>query len=193
MKKLLRFPLNIQLFNDGGTNGDGGTTTTTTQTNGDGKVNVKETPEYLQLKNQFDKLASEIAGLKKKEKESLPELDQLRQDLELQKQATAEAQKEILHSKITNKFISAGFDEKTTQGFITAFTNEDRLVFIDELIKGFNARIETIKAEVKAEFQASQTVPLGNNNQEKGTNIDDILQYKSTTSGKSPLDIIYKK
>lgn len=193
MKKLLKFPLNIQLFNDGGTNGDGGTTTTTTQTNGDGKVNVKETPEYLQLKNQFDKLASEIAGLKKKEKEALPELDQLRQDLELQKQATAEAQKEILHSKITNKFISAGFDEKTTQGFITAFTNEDRLVFIDELIKGFNARIETIKAEVKAEFQASQTVPLGNNNQEKGTNIDDILQYKSTTSGKSPLDIIYKK
>ena len=193
MKNLLRFPLNIQLFNDSGT--DGGANSTNPNAGETGTpTDVKNTPEYLKLKNQFDQLASEIATIKKKEKESLPEIDQLRKDLEEQKKATIEAQKEILHSKITNKFVSAGFDEKTTESFIKAFTNEDKLVFIDELLKGFNARIETIKSEVKAEFQASQTVPSGNNgNNDKKTNIDDILLYKSTSNGKSPLDIINKK
>ena len=78
MKNLLRFPLNIQLFNDGGT-----------------EVDVKTSPEYLKLKSQFDSLASQVADYKKKEKASLPELDQLRKDLEEQKKATADAQKEI--------------------------------------------------------------------------------------------------
>lgn len=191
MKNLLRFPLNIQLFNDGGTNG--GSENDPSNTNS-GQIDVKNSPEYLKVKKQMDELASQVANYKKKEKESLPELDQLRKDLEEQKKATADAQREILHSKITAKFIGAGFDEKTTEGFIKAFSdNENPLAFIDTIISGINARIEKVKADAKAEFQSSQTIPGGNNNPNNGkTNIDDLLKYKPTYGGKTPLDLIRK-
>lgn len=193
MKNLLRFPLNIQLFNDGGSNG-GSTNLTPNPNDGGTEVDVKTSPEYLKLKSQFDSLASQVADYKKKEKASLPELDQLRKDLEEQKKATADAQKEILHSKITAKFIGAGFDEKTTEGFIKAFTDsENPLNFIDTIINGINARIEKVKADAKAEFQSSQTVPGGNGNPNNNkTNVDDLLKYKPSYGGKTPLDLIKK-
>lgn len=194
MKEKFRFPLLIQLFASGGENGgteSGGETNKTNEENNK-SLDIKSTPEYLNLKNQFDKLASEVAGYKKKEKESLPEIDQLKNALEEQKQATLKAQKEILNSKITNKFVSVGFDEKTIESFINAYDSGDSLKFVDELIKGFNSKIEEVKAQAKAEFQASQTIPSGNKNPKNEGVIDDLLPFKSTRNG-NPLDIINKK
>lgn len=192
MKNMFRFPLSIQLFNDGGGNGGGGTPNENVKS--ENPTDIKSSQEYINLKNQFDKLASEVANYKKKEKESLPEIDQLKTALEEQKQATLKAQKEILNSKITNKFSSVGFDEKTVESFIKAYDSGDALAFVDELIKGLNTKIEGVRAEANAKFQQSQTIPNGNNpNPNNKGVIDDLLPYTRSLNKANPLDIINKK
>lgn len=166
LQKKQRFPLNIQLFaeNNGTDNGNGGT-----------PPDVKNSPEYLALKAQLDSTSSELSKMKKAQKDTLPEVERLKNDYNEMKVQKEQVEQELLHSKISAKFGSAGFDEKEISKFIDSYKNGDILSFLGEVISAYEKKVETIKNAEKEKFMKSQTVPGGGNSGNDRNPSDDAI------------------
>lgn len=188
-KDLFKFPLNIQTFSDDGGNNGGGN-------NGDGTYDIEKDPRYIKLKEANDKNSSELAKFKKEQKEKLPELEQLKQDLENERKARASAEAEILNAKITTEFVNAGFGEEDVKTLLEKRATENPLDFIQAICSLHKKQIEKVRADEAQKFQGSTTYPPAN---EKGNNgnsgnafMDNVIKQNKNAYG-TPLDRMNKK
>ncbi|MFR7590221.1 MAG: hypothetical protein ACLUVC_02160 [Longibaculum sp.] len=133
-------PLDIQLFAEGGDGGEGGS----------GGDNITSPAEQLVPKKEFDKLASELASIKREQREKLT-LEQ-QKELEIQEKDTkiAELEKKITKSTLESGLSASGLDQKYVKSLTDAILDGDT----DSIIKNLNKALEEIKTKHNQELEA---------------------------------------
>lgn len=148
-------------------------------------------------KATFDRTASELAALKKKNKERMSEDEQRAAQQQEILDQLATMQKENAQMKQEKAFLAGGYDAKTASKLAECLSNGDMNGFIQEQSRFAAEQKETAKAEAKAELMKDFT-PIGGAGGKK--NEEDPLAVKmaksllSKSSGgkNSPEDIINK-
>ena len=125
---------NLQLFSDGGEGGGAEPTPT----------------EPSVPKKEFDKLASELARIKREQKEKMT-LDQ-QKELELKERDTriAELEKEITKSTLKSGLSTSGLDSKHVESITNAILEGDT----GNIIKSLNKALEEIDSKHKQELES---------------------------------------
>lgn len=128
---------NLQLFSDGG--------------EGEGLDTPRPTPEEPSVpKKDFDKVASELARIKRDQKEKMT-LDQ-QKELELKERDAkiAELEKEITKSTLKSGLSTSGLDLKHVESITHAILEGDT----DNIIKSLNKALEEIDSKHKQELES---------------------------------------
>lgn len=127
---------NLQLFSEGG--------------DGDGGGDVKTPAEQSVPKKEFDKLASELASIKREQKEKLT-LEQ-QKELEIQERDTkiAELEKKITKSTLESGLSTSGLDPKYVKSLTDAILDGDT----DSIIKNLNKALEEINSKHNQELES---------------------------------------
>lgn len=182
-KKLM--PLNIQLFADGGTNDGGqGGNTDTPKTYSQEDID-KLTNEIEKYKKSIDSLSKENADHKRKAKEKLSEEEKIAQAQKEKDDLLAQTQKELLGIKMSKEFLTAGFDENTTNDIIECFNKGDSVEFAKNISNHVKKLIENVRKEEQTKFQQSATVPpTGNGKTTQGVNpvVEKYISHKNSKS-----------
>ena len=156
LKKHFKLPLNIQLFtepNEGGNGGEGGGT--------DPKPKTYTEEEYKKLKDSFDKSASELAELKKRERERLTD-----EEKKLKEQEEKDAEYQSMKSRIEdyelkNQLIKDNtFTSEEADSIIKEKADSSKMLeVIVSLIKN---KVEEAVKIAKADFMKSSDVDGSN-------------------------------
>lgn len=150
-----RFPLNLQMFAEGGEGGDGG---------GGGKENPPapkySDDDYLKLKGNFDKTASELAELKKQLKAKLTDEEKKAEEEKAKENEFLQMKKELETMKVKSKLAGA-FDEKEVEDISSLILEGDIAKLVDKLVETRKAFETKIREEAKKEFQKSSNLPGG--------------------------------
>lgn len=166
------FPLNLQLFADGGEGGNGGGEPPRTYSQEEYDKLMAEVNKY---KTANDKLSSENAEHKRKAKEKLSEDEKKAQEQKEKEEQLLLAQQELLTIKMSKEFMTVGFDEKTINEIVESFNKGDSVVFAKTLSTHIGKLIENVRKEEQIKFQQSSTTPP--NGSGKGTSgLDPIVE-----------------
>ena len=179
LKQGLKFPLSIQMFAEGGDD-EGG--------NDDDKTPQPKTyseEEFLKLKKSFDTTASELAQMKKANKEKLSEQEKLVQAQQEKDEALANAQKELLTIKLNKEFIVAGFDEKQSEELCNSFNEGKPIEFAKTLSTNIKTIIDNVRKEEQTKFQKMGNYPpIGSGNPQNGLNpiVEKFISSRNSSS-----------
>ena len=195
MKKTKRLmPLNIQLFAEGGEDGQGGepdTPKTYTQEEVD-RLNA----EIEKIKKANDNLSKENAEHKRKAKEKLSEEEKIAQAQREKEEALAAAQTELLQIKLSKEFLVAGFDEETVNTLVKSFTQEDGVQFAKTITNCIKKLVENVRKEEQVKFQQSGTQPpTGSGGSKSGLDprVEKYIQTKNTNNNPAYEKLFGKK
>ncbi len=189
-----RIPLNIQLFaepNDGGDGGEGGEGAKTyTQEDIDKLIAERDS-----FKRANDNLSKENAEYKRKSKEHLSEEEKRAAAQKEKDELLASTQKELFSIKLSNEFLTAGFNEESSQKLVKSFNeSENSIDFFKTLSTEIKTLIENVRKEEKANFMKSSKIPNGGNGGNGGDvnplikNIIDKKKNSSNNARKSILE-----
>ena len=150
------FPLNIQLFAEGGEgdNGQGGTD--------ENPPKQKYSDEdYLKLKASFDKTSTEIAELKKQLKNKQTDEEKKAEEEATRQKEVDDLKREVATYKIQNS-LQEGFEKEEVEKISKAILDGDVDSLVKTLVDSRKAYKEKIYAEAKEEFSKSAKIPGGN-------------------------------
>ena len=190
MKKRNLLPLNIQLFaeNEDGNGGNGGTPKTYTQEEFD-----KLIAERDKYKKANDDLSKENANYKRQAKDKLSEEEKIKQAQEEKDKLLADTQKELLSIKVSKEFISAGFDEKSTEAIIESFNKGDSVEFVKTLATHIKTLVENARKEEKENFQKSAKIPPSGSGKTSGLDPQVERYITKKSSNNSARELLFGK
>ena len=194
MKEIFKtklFPLNLQLFAESGEN-EGG------EGKGGDDKSKQNPPEhkysdddYLKLKGNFDKTASELAEIKKQLKAKLTD-EEKKTEEEKAKQAEVENLKKELSTMRIKATLATAFSEDEIKGLTDLIITNDVEQLTAKLVEYRNAFKTKVYEDAKKEFSQSAGVPGGGGkgeenkiptvvqnfiDQKKGQNINKAREY----------------
>lgn len=193
IKKLFRYPLNIQLFAEG--NGDGEGNGSTPQDNHESK----ETPSkeaYEKLKNEFDKTASELAKIKREQKAKMSEDEKLKAEQQEREAHYQELERKVLKSDMQNELINSGLDNKSISKILDEYFKDEKpnVINLCKIIaQEVSSNIKTIKEQAKDEFQRSSTLPPSGDSDKKDQFIQGLIKSNSNKSSNNARDYYLNK
>lgn len=153
--------------------------------------------ESIELKtaSDFDALNSQLEEYKKKERESMDDVERMRADGEDAAKKLADAQKKIAQYEQERKFISGGFDDKTAARLAKSLSDgnmDDFMKIQSDWIKSQKTNMESkIKTELMGQMSQTQQ-DTGSREDEEGEDvrIAKELAHSSDSSSKT-LDAYY--
>lgn len=191
-----KFPLNIQLFaednGDGGNNDGNGANNNGANNDPTPPKNKYSDEEYIKLKAQFDKLASEQADLKKQLKSKQTDEEKKAEEEANRQKEMEDLKKEVSTYKIKS-VLAENFDQTEVEKIVEAINGNDvdKLVnVLKDIRKEFK---EKVYADAKKEFSQSARIPggNGNNNNDIPSDVQDIIDKKNNASSKNARDYYF--
>lgn len=163
------------------------------------EIDTKEFTKGYVKKEVFDKTASDLAALKKKDRENLSETERLKAEQEEQLKEMQEELNKLKQEKQLGEFkanfLSLGYDEKLAIDTATAFMSGDYAkVFANQ--KAFQ---ESIEKRVKAEILKGTPSPNGSGSVNNQKTKDDLRKmsaeerYKFSVEHPDEYKAIYTK
>lgn len=191
-KKLLKYPLNIQLFADG--DNEGGNQT---PQNGDQEKNTITFEEYSKLKSQFDKTSSELAKMKKEEKARMSEDEKKALELQQREAHYQELERKVLRGEMQNELINSGLDNDSISKILDTYFSEDKPDIINvckTIAQVLKKNIDTIKENAKDEFQRGSTMPpLNDDSKTDDPFMKSLIAKKAASNSQNARDFYFKK
>lgn len=191
-KKLLKYPLNIQLFADG--DNEGGNQT---PQNGDQEKNTITFEEYSKLKSQFDKTSSELAKMKKDEKARMSEEEKKALELQQREAHYQELERKVLRGEMQNELINSGLDNDSISKILDTYFSEDKPDIINvckTIAQVLKKNIDTIKENAKDEFQRGSTMPpLNDDSKTDDPFMKSLIAKKAASNSQNARDFYFKK
>lgn len=191
-KKLLKYPLNIQLFADG--DNEGGNQT---PQNGDQEKNTITFEEYSKLKSQFDKTSSELAKMKKEEKARMSEDEKKALELQQREAHYQELERKVLRGEMQNELINSGLDNDSISKILDTYFSEDKPDIINvckTIAQVLKKNIDTIKENAKDEFQRGSTMPpLNDDSKTDDPFMKSLIAKRAASNSQNARDFYFKK
>ena len=191
-KKLLKYPLNIQLFADG--DNEGGDLT---PQNGDQEKNTITFEEYSKLKSQFDKTSSELAKMKKEEKARMSEDEKKALELQQREAHYQELERKVLRGEMQNELINSGLDNDSISKILDTYFSEDKPDIINvckTIAQVLKKNIDTIKENAKDEFQRGSTMPpLNDDSKTDDPFMKSLIAKRAASNSQNARDFYFKK
>lgn len=179
-EKLLRFPLNIQLFGNG--NEDVGSEDKPTQP----ITYSKE--EYEKLKSSFDKTSSELAKMKKEASARLSEDEKKQKEQEEKDNRLKELELKVLTGDMANELMGSGLEKESISKIIETFKKGDMVDFCKVLSGEITKLVEKTQKTAETTFQMNATRPQVDNEKNDDGYIKSLLDKKNNQSNKSARD-----
>lgn len=152
--------LNIQMFadepTDGGTNEGSNAQPEKTITKEDYD---KLASELAKIKQANDNLSKENANYKRQAKDKMSEEEKKAQQDKEKDDLIAQMRQEILSTKMSKELTSCGFDDKQCEEIISCYTKGDMVEFTKTISNKINELVANKIKEEQKKFQASSTLP----------------------------------
>ena len=163
MEKLTRkfMPLNIQLFAENGTSGDGTPASENTTSNPAPQPKTYSEDEYNKLKSALDKANAEAKQNKEALRAKQTDEEKAKELQENQAKEHEAIKKELRELKLSNSLISGGYTQEEATKIIELRLSDDDIAFakyLNELRKGL---IDQTTQETKKQFSKENHVPGG--------------------------------
>lgn len=164
MKKFKKFPLEIQFFAED-------------DHDKDDEVNKGDEEEKTISKKKYDKLASELAVLKKELRNKNTDEENARLDAEAKEEKIKELEKEVTKNKVAASLSKSGFDEKEIDEIVEAITENDTDALIVAVASSRKNVVDKLQKEIDTLKLSNVDTPNGGSVGKNG----DYKDYKNMT------------